>query len=384
MGKLIYCKAMNQQSFRSHPFKIGLAVCALVCCAFVLCPAQAASEQIEIDLPYGLELYHPPDSLPPYDPLYPLYWSFDLGGIVRDYNFDIKLPQTPSYVPACWYEVSEELIADGLDRAWVEDVFTRLGSCFTETPMKTKLAELYKIKFGRKKTAQEEAQAKQPKQTYYRHVITEKNALRAMNFLETHSEIFAAAEARYGVPKEVAVSLILVETDLGSYFGKKQALLNLASMASSRTKDPFYKHLPKVAGDAEKEEWMQEVLDKRSAWAYEELTALLAYSHANRIDPLELCGSVYGAVGYCQFMPSNILRFGVDGSGDGTIDLFDPADAIPSLSNYLMRHGWQPGLDEAAQRKVLLEYNRSTAYANTILMMAAELAKRQKKDDTES
>jgi membrane-bound lytic murein transglycosylase B len=84
-------------------------------------------------------------------------------------------------------------------------------------------------------------------------------------------------------------------------------------------------------------------------------------------------GSIYGAVGICQFMPSNILRFGVDGDGDGTVNLFHASDAMHSLANYLKYHGWKPGLSREKQNRVLRHYNNSATYANTILAVADAL-----------
>ncbi len=281
----------------------------------------------------------------------------------------------------CWRELSVSLAGDGLDREWVEDVFARLGSCYTDKPMKTKLSELYKIKFGKQKPAKEDAEKNRQalKNRYYRNVVTERNAKKAEAFLDEHMTVFQRVEESSGVPKEIAVSLLLVETDLGSYMGKGRALTNLASMAASKKSSQFYPHLPTVKGDKEKEEWMRTILEKRSDWAYGELKALLEYSYVNRIDPLTLSGSIYGAIGYCQFMPSNVMKFGVDANNDGVIDLFDLHDAIASLSNYLKEAGWKIGLDEDGKRKVLLEYNRSIAYANTIIMMADKLKARQRK-----
>lgn len=281
----------------------------------------------------------------------------------------------------CWRELSVSLAGDGLDREWVEDVFARLGSCYTDKPMKTKLSELYKIKFGKQKPAKEDAEKNRQalKNRYYRNVVTERNAKKAEAFLDEHMTVFQRVEESSGVPKEIAVSLLLVETDLGSYLGKGRALTNLASMAASKKSSQFYPHLPTVKGDKEKEEWMRTILEKRSDWAYGELKALLEYSYVNRIDPLTLSGSIYGAIGYCQFMPSNVMKFGVDANNDGVIDLFDLHDAIASLSNYLKEAGWKIGLDEDGKRKVLLEYNRSIAYANTIIMMADKLKARQRK-----
>ena len=57
------------------------------------------------------------------------------------------------------------------------------------------------------------------------------------------------------------------------------------------------------------------------------------------------------------------------------MDLFHVPDAVASLSNYLARHGWKPGINRAQQHKVLMAYNKSVVYANTILALADLVAK---------
>jgi membrane-bound lytic murein transglycosylase B len=119
-------------------------------------------------------------------------------------------------------------------------------------------------------------------------------------------------------------------------------------------------------------DWVRKTLRERSDWAYKELKALLTYSKAYAFDPLAMPGSVYGAIGICQFMPSNVPRFAVDGNRDGKVDLFDPEDAIPSVGNYLKAHGWGVSpLD--ARHTALKRYNNSTRYANTILALAENI-----------
>lgn len=63
----------------------------------------------------------------------------------------------------------------------------------------------------------------------------------------------------------------------------------------------------------------------------------------DNVPPSHLPGSIYGAVGLCQFMPSNIAVYGADGNGDGRVDLFDTSDAIASLANYLAVTAGNPG-----------------------------------------
>ena len=73
-------------------------------------------------------------------------------------------------------------------------------------------------------------------------------------------------------------------------------------------------------------------------------------------------------------MPSNVLKYGVDGNGDGRVDLFEKADAIFSIGNYLKAHGWGGSMGEEARRAVIMKYNKSGVYVNTVLYVADWLA----------
>ena len=114
-------------------------------------------------------------------------------------------------------------------------------------------------------------------------------------------------------------------------------------------------------------------MDSKSDWAYRELKAFLKYAESEKIDPVSVRGSMAGAVGIAQFMPTNILHLGIDGDKDGSIDLFTHADAIASIANYLKHHGWRKDQDRKAAYGVLLRYNYSKYYANTILAVADKL-----------
>lgn len=72
-------------------------------------------------------------------------------------------------------------------------------------------------------------------------------------------------------------------------------------------------------------------------------------------------------------MPSSVARFAQDGNGDGIIDLFDPADAVASLSNYLALHGWKRDSTIPQKIKVLRRYNNLAIYANTILALSEKI-----------
>ena len=88
------------------------------------------------------------------------------------------------------------------------------------------------------------------------------------------------------------------------------------------------------------------------------------------MDPAGIQGSYAGALGIPQFMPTNIRALARDGNDDGRIDLFDHADAIPSVASYLKHYGWRPGINGKKAYEVLLNYNYSKPYAKTILKIS--------------
>lgn len=185
--------------------------------------------------------------------------------------------------------------------------------------------------------------------------------------------LFTDMSRHYGVPGEVAAGIMWVETGYGNYFGKHRAAGQLASMAAARYDFEVVEEAVAdlVKSDAGARAWLTDTAVKRGGWAADELAALLEYSFKNDHDPNTFPGSIYGAIGYGQFMPSNVLKYGVDGSGDGRVDMFDRADAIFSIGNYLKAHGWQGGaMDEEARRAVIMRYNKSGVYVNTVLYVA--------------
>jgi membrane-bound lytic murein transglycosylase B len=83
---------------------------------------------------------------------------------------------------------------------------------------------------------------------------------------------------------------------------------------------------------------------KRAEYFTDELAALLVLARDQGVRADSIKGSYAGAIGYPQFMPSNILKLGVDFDNDGHIDLMnDPEDAIGSVAHYLAEKGWQRG-----------------------------------------
>jgi peptidoglycan lytic transglycosylase B len=208
----------------------------------------------------------------------------------------------------------------------------------------------------------------------YGQFLEERRIEMARQYVIEHSGALAAAEARYDVPREIITAIMLVETQLGTLVGNQTVLNILSTMAAlddPAVRKAFWTDLPKER--RLKRKAFEKKADRKSIWAYAELKALLKYVKEERIDPVAIQGSYAGAMGYCQFMPSNALRLGVDGNGDERVDLFDHTDAIASVGNYLRHHGWKPGMTRQQQYQVILKYNYSKPYANTILDIAARL-----------
>lgn len=199
---------------------------------------------------------------------------------------------------------------------------------------------------------------------------------RAGKYIKKHKEHFADVEKEFGVDKTVITAIILVETGLGTYMGKRLVINTLSTMAAIAESD-IRELLWKSIKDENRlsRAKFERKADRKSAWAYEELKAFIKYSNREKLDPYKVYGSYAGAMGIAQFMPSNILSFAKDGNGDGHVNLLNHSDAISSIASYLKHYGWHPKIDKNKAEKVLFKYNHSTYYVD-ILMRISELLKR--------
>jgi membrane-bound lytic murein transglycosylase B len=168
------------------------------------------------------------------------------------------------------------------------------------------------------------APAGKPKnwQAYSRLFIEPVRINGGVKFWNENADALARAEAQYGVPAEIIVGIIGVETVYGNNTGRFRVLDALTTLAFA------YPLAPQRAA--------------RMAFFRGELESALLYARQSGIDPFSLTGSYAGAVGLPQFMPSNIGKYAVDFDGDGRIDLRNSAsDAIGSVASFLVSHGWR-------------------------------------------
>ncbi|WP_158982840.1 lytic murein transglycosylase B [Lysobacter panacisoli] len=174
------------------------------------------------------------------------------------------------------------------------------------------------------------AEAK-PWRDYRPIFITQARIDGGREFLAQHRDALAKAEAQHGVPAQVIVSIIGVETNYGRNTGSYPVLDALYTLAFAypRTGDP---------AKADRE-------NRREAFFRGELGQLFALGKETGLDITTLTGSYAGAMGWGQFMPSSYREFAVDGDGDGKRDLFNNLnDVFASIANYFVKKGgWVRG-----------------------------------------
>ncbi|MBS0200896.1 MAG: lytic murein transglycosylase B [Proteobacteria bacterium] len=150
-------------------------------------------------------------------------------------------------------------------------------------------------------------------------------------FIAKHRDALNAVEAKYGVPAEIIVAIIGVETGYGANMGKYPVTDALYTLG--------FRYPRTNAPDKIERENMRE------AFFRDELAQSFAMEKEAHLDITQLRGSYAGAMGWGQFMPSSYRQYAVDGDGDGKRDLFtDLADVLPSIANYFVGRGqWQRG-----------------------------------------
>ncbi|HSR11228.1 MAG TPA: lytic murein transglycosylase [Thermodesulfobacteriota bacterium] len=275
----------------------------------------------------------------------------------------------PAQAAAGWDPLIKRLVDDGFEETYIQELFARPEVKFDSSPMACKLNELLKISPSPRPAV---FPVYNPR-TVYKPLLREKTITQARSYLRENNDLLENVTAHSCVPKEIVVSILLVETRLGEYVGGSSAFNRLASMASSSDLEMIRGALPKKLVNTNNEDRARTICLNKSDWAYNELKALIEYAQMSDYDPLALPGSIYGAIGICQFMPSNIFPYGIDADRDGRIDLFAKADALASIANYLQEHGWKCGIDREGQLRVIFDYNRSSAYVNTVLAVAEKL-----------
>ena len=162
------------------------------------------------------------------------------------------------------------------------------------------------------------AEKTKPWYEYRKIFLNDKRLEQGVEFYHEHRETLQRAQSETGVPAQIIVSIIGVETYYGRVAGSYRVIDALSTLA--------FDYPP------------------RSPFFTSELKSYLILTRQQGFDPLAMKGSYAGAMGYGQFMPSSFLEYAVDYDGDEIIDIWkNPVDAIGSVANYFKRHGWKAG-----------------------------------------
>lgn len=158
---------------------------------------------------------------------------------------------------------------------------------------------------------------------YRGNFLTERTISKGVEFWRQNRVALKRAEQQFGVPEEYILGIIGVETRYGGNVGKNRAIDALSAMGFDNA--------------------------RRGKYFRSELESYLLMTRSAGLDPLKPMASYAGALGLCQFMPSNIKRYAVDHDRSGTVNLWTPSDAIGSVANYFKKHGWKTGGTVAVQ-----------------------------------
>ncbi len=146
-------------------------------------------------------------------------------------------------------------------------------------------------------------------------MVSQKRKETGLELLATHQDIFTAIEAKYLVDKELLAAIWGIETNFGTYQGKKHILRALATLGHQG--------------------------GRRKAFGRQQLLAALEIVEAGDITGDNIYGSWAGAMGQTQFIPTTYLAYAVDFDGDGRRDVWQSKkDALGSAANYLAISGW--------------------------------------------
>lgn len=184
--------------------------------------------------------------------------------------------------------------------------------------------------------------------TYRANFVNARRIDAGVAFWRAHAAALERAARTFGVPPEIVIAIIGVETEYGRNTGTFGVLEALATLAFD--------------------------YPRRADYFRSELEQYLLYTRESGLDATALKGSYAGAIGIPQFMPGSIRRFGVDFDGDGRRDLrASRPDAIASVANFLAAHGWVPGAQVASPAQVEGEAYRAFANGDVVPIHRADV-----------
>lgn len=165
-----------------------------------------------------------------------------------------------------------------------------------------------------------------------------------------NADFYAGLERTYGVPAGVVLAIHGMETGFGSFMGDTNVVSAIATLAYDCRRTEFFTG---------------------------HLMAALKLVDNGSISTKTI-GAKHGEIGHTQFLPGNVLTYGVDGNGDGRIDLTNQSDALASTANFLAQKGWRAGAgyqEGEPNFAVIKQWNAALVYEQAIALMAAKIDK---------
>lgn len=230
----------------------------------------------------------------------------------------LPLVLTPMFSLAADYQGSEE-VRNFISEMEQEHQYDRgvLDKVFASAERKQSILDAISRPAERTKTWKE----------YRKIFVTEKRTAAGVTFWQENAEVLERAESEYGIPPEVIVAIIGVETYYGRHRGKFRVVDALSTLGFD--------------------------YEPRKTFFRKQLKEFLLLSREQKFDPLELTGSYAGAMGYPQFIPSSFRAYAIDFDGDDRVDIWNnPVDAIGSVANYFSLHGWRKGESVVTRARV--------------------------------
>ncbi|WP_247716864.1 lytic murein transglycosylase [Gymnodinialimonas ceratoperidinii] len=166
--------------------------------------------------------------------------------------------------------------------------------------------------------------------------------------IAANAEFYGSLERAFGVPAAVLVAIHGMETGFGNFLGDANVVSAIATLAYDC---------------------------RRSAFFSEHALAALLLVDRGVISSASI-GAMHGELGHTQFLPGNVLRYGIDGNGDGRLDMNNLTDAMASTANFLRQNGWRPnrGYQEGQRNfSAIQAWNAAPVYQRAIAIMARQI-----------
>lgn len=174
-------------------------------------------------------------------------------------------------------------------------------------------------------------------------------AQRGKSLKRQNASLFNSIERRYGVPPGPLIAIWGMESSFGGFMGNANILSSVATLAYDCRRSEFFTN---------------------------HLYAALQLVDRGWLNPNAI-GAAHGEIGQTQFLPANVIKYGVDGDGNGRVDLIrSRADALASTANFLRAHGWRPGAGYGPGQpnfRALQAWNAAGVYQQAIAIIGQQI-----------